>query len=56
MLADKAAMFVDGRYTLQVRDQVDAAVFDAGSRDREAGRRMAEGERADGERIGYDPG
>ena len=25
ILADKAAIFVDGRYTLQVRDQVDAA-------------------------------
>ena len=27
VLADRAALFVDGRYTLQVRDQVDAAVF-----------------------------
>ncbi len=27
VLADKAAMFVDGRYTLQVRDQVDGAYW-----------------------------
>ena len=27
VLADKAALFVDGRYTLQARDQVDATVF-----------------------------
>ena len=28
VLADRAAIFVDGRYTLQVRDQVDLAVFE----------------------------
>ena len=28
ILQDKAAIFVDGRYTLQVRDQVDAGVFE----------------------------
>jgi Xaa-Pro aminopeptidase len=28
ILADRAAVFVDGRYTLQVRDQVDQAVFE----------------------------
>src|SRR5687767_13162625 len=27
VLADRAALFVDGRYTLQARDQVDPAVF-----------------------------
>ncbi|MFA5119865.1 M24 family metallopeptidase [Zavarzinia sp.] len=27
VLADRAAIFVDGRYTLQVRDQVDTALF-----------------------------
>src|SRR5262245_18680698 len=27
VLADRAAIFVDGRYTLQVRDQVDTAIF-----------------------------
>src|SRR5690606_11173104 len=28
ILKDKAAIFVDGRYTLQVRDQVDTALFE----------------------------
>src|SRR6516165_9652530 len=28
VLADKAAIFVDGRYTLQVRNQVDQGVFE----------------------------
>ena len=28
VLADRAAIFVDGRYTLQVRDQVDGALYD----------------------------
>ena len=28
VLADKAALFVDGRYTVQVREQVDVAVFE----------------------------
>src|SRR6056297_1481578 len=29
VLQDQAAIFVDGRYTLQVRDQVDTSVFEA---------------------------
>src|ERR1700749_4996416 len=28
VLADKAAVFVDGRYTLQVKDQVDTSLFE----------------------------
>src|ERR1700761_8120719 len=28
ILKDAAAIFVDGRYTLQVRDQVDASLFE----------------------------
>src|SRR6266576_2891628 len=27
VLADRAALFVDGRYTLQARDQIDTAAF-----------------------------
>ena len=55
VMADKAALFVDGRYTLQVRAQTDASLFDyydlveggvAGYLEREAG---------SGARIGYDP-
>src|SRR5262249_28650393 len=55
VLKEEAAVFVDGRYTLQVRDQVDSALF--------AYRDLIEGgpaaylrERApQGAKIGYDP-
>jgi Xaa-Pro aminopeptidase len=52
---DKAAVFVDGRYTLQVRDQVDAASFEI--RDLMDGGVPAylEAAAAKGQAIGYDP-
>ena len=55
ILADKAAIFVDGRYTLQVRDQVDAGVFEI--RDLVDGGVPAylETATAKGQLIGYDP-
>lgn len=55
ILADKAAIFVDGRYTLQVRDQVDAATFEI--RDLVEGGVPAYLETAAGkdQLIGYDP-
>ena len=55
ILADKAAVFVDGRYTLQVRDQVDADVFEI--RDLVEGGVPAYLETAvvRGQTIGYDP-
>lgn len=55
ILADKAAVFVDGRYTLQVRDQVDAGVFEI--RDLVEGGVPAylETATARGQTIGYDP-
>ncbi|WP_312163041.1 aminopeptidase P family protein [Phenylobacterium sp.] len=55
ILADKAAIFVDGRYTLQVRDQVDAEVFEI--RDLVEGGVPAylETATAKGQLIGYDP-
>ncbi|MCX7588015.1 aminopeptidase P family protein [Phenylobacterium sp. 58.2.17] len=55
ILADKAAIFVDGRYTLQVRDQVDAATFEI--RDLVEGGVPAylETATAKGQLIGYDP-
>lgn len=55
ILADKAAIFVDGRYTLQVRDQVDAGVFEI--RDLVEGGVPAylETATAQGQLIGYDP-
>ena len=55
ILADKAAIFVDGRYTLQVRDQVDQGVFEI--RDLVEGGVPAYLETAttSGQVIGYDP-
>ncbi|MES1157005.1 MAG: aminopeptidase P family protein [Alphaproteobacteria bacterium] len=54
VLKDKAAVFVDGRYTLQVRAQVDGELFEY--------RDLVEGgpaayirERAQGLKLGYDP-
>ena len=55
ILKDKAAVFVDGRYTLQVRDQVDQATFEI--RDLVDGGVPAylESATAKGQAIGYDP-
>jgi len=55
ILKDKAAVFVDGRYTLQVRDQVDTGVFEI--RDLVEGGVPAylETVAARGQKIGYDP-
>ena len=55
ILADKAAIFVDGRYTLQVRDQVDQGTFEI--RDLVEGGVPAyiEAATARGQVIGYDP-
>ncbi len=55
ILKDKAAVFVDGRYTLQVRDQVDAGLFEI--RDLVEGGVPAYLETAAGRgaKIGYDP-
>jgi Xaa-Pro aminopeptidase len=52
---DRAAIFVDGRYTLQVRDQVDAATFEI--RDLMDGGVTAYLEQTarPGQAIGYDP-
>ncbi len=55
ILKDKAAVFVDGRYTLQVRDQVDEATFEI--RDLVEGGVPAylETATAKGQVVGYDP-
>jgi len=55
VLADKAAIFVDGRYTLQVRDQVDGALFSYQSvPDTPVADWLGANAEA-GDRIGYDP-
>jgi Xaa-Pro aminopeptidase len=55
VLKDKAAVFVDGRYALQVRDQVDPTLFEV--RDLIDGGVPAwlEAELKPGQTIGYDP-
>src|ERR1700722_10168073 len=55
LLKDKAALFVDGRYTLQARDQVDPALFEI--RDLVEGGVPAylQSEAKAGWTIGYDP-
>jgi Xaa-Pro aminopeptidase len=55
VMADKAAVFVDGRYTLQVKAQVDPALFEA--RDLVDGGvpLYLEEQASSGQVIGYDP-
>jgi Xaa-Pro aminopeptidase len=55
VLADKAAIFVDGRYTLQVGDQVDTAVFAPVSILETSVGDWLKANTAQGHLIGYDP-
>ena len=55
LLADRAAIFVDGRYTLQVRDQVDLAVFTPHHLVDEPPADWLAAHAAKGNRISYDP-
>src|SRR5271166_746161 len=55
VLRDKAALFVDGRYTVQAREQVDAKIFVlVGIGETSPGEWLAK-EARKGWRIGYDP-
>lgn len=55
VLAETAAIFVDGRYTLQVRDQVDTGLFTPRHMFEEpAGAWLAQ-QLQPGQRLGYDP-
>jgi Xaa-Pro aminopeptidase len=55
VLADKAAIFVDGRYTLQVREQTDAALFEPRDLVAEGPGPWIEVHAPKGGKIGYDP-
>ena len=55
VLLDKAAIFVDGRYTLQVRAQVDVATFAPHHLVEEPPARWIEQNLAKGARLAYDP-
>jgi len=52
VLADKAAIFVDGRYTLQVRDQVDTQQFETLGHDKVA--EWLDTHLLPGQKLGYD--
>ena len=55
VLADAAAMFVDGRYTLQVRDQVDGRFYTYESVPQTSVAKWLGENAPEGARIGYDP-
>lgn len=55
VLADRAAIFVDGRYTIQVRDQVDERLFEYRSVPAEPVSAWLGEHAAPGARIGFDP-
>ncbi len=55
VLAPKAAIFVDGRYTLQVREQVDPAVFEPVAVMEISVAEWLKANASSGQRIGYDP-
>ncbi len=55
VLRDSAAMFVDGRYTLQVRDQVDARFYGYESVPSTSVAKWLGETASEGARIGYDP-
>src|ERR1700723_3260629 len=53
--ADKAAVFVDGRYTLQVRQQTDTKLFDPRDLVGEGVGAWIEANVPSGAKLGYDP-
>jgi Xaa-Pro aminopeptidase len=55
VLAEKAAIFVDGRYTLQVREQVDPAVFEPVAVMETSVADWLKSNVSAGQRIGFDP-
>ena len=55
VLKDKAAIFVDGRYTVQVREQVDGKLFDYQSVPQTSPAEWLAANAGQGAKIGYDP-
>ena len=55
VLKDKAALFVDGRYTEQAKAQVDASVFELRNVAEEPPAQWIRRNLQDGEKLGYDP-
>jgi Xaa-Pro aminopeptidase len=55
ILADRAALFVDGRYTTQARDQVDGALFSIEHLVDKPPSAWIEASLSTGQKLGYDP-
>jgi Xaa-Pro aminopeptidase len=55
VLADRAALFVDGRYTLQAREQVDTALFEIVHITETPPDQWIEKTLGEGQALGYDP-
>ena len=55
VLTDRAALFVDGRYTLQAKDQVDASVFTIVPIAETSPEKWIEKNLPSGAKLGYDP-
>ena len=55
VLAETAAIFVDGRYTLQVREQVDTGQFETRHVTEQPPSRWLASRLAKGDKLGYDP-
>ena len=55
ILAGRAAIFVDGRYTVQVRDQVDIEIFEPVAIMDQSPADWLKDKAGEGARIGYDP-
>jgi Xaa-Pro aminopeptidase len=55
VLADRAALFVDGRYTLQAREQVDAGQFEIVPITETPPHQWIETALGKGQKLGYDP-
>jgi len=55
VLAERAAIFVDGRYTLQVRQQTDTSLFEPRDLVAEGEAGWIEANAAKGSKLGYDP-
>src|SRR5690606_20166182 len=55
VLKDKAAMFVDGRYTLQVQDQVDGRLYAYKSVPKDSIGEWLAANAGDGAKVGFDP-
>ena len=55
VLKNKAAIFVDGRYTLQVRDQVDGKLYEYKSVPQDSMAEWLAANVAKGARVGFDP-